>query len=306
MSWCRPSGSTLVSPPSLQSWVSEIEIHSIHLVAYPRSSIYTPWTLKSNILRWSYDLFTTHRRSSILLPPFWHNFRFSSVSPALNSEISIHSNHLVFYPRSFKLPPWTLKSDIIRRNYDLFTTCRRSSVLLPSFWHQCSFSPVSPARISEISIHSTHLVAYCQSFQLSPWTLKPDIVRQSYDIFTIGRCSSVLLPSFWHHFSFSPVSPALNLEILIHSNHLLAYPRSFNLTPWTLKSNIVGRSNDVFTTGRRSSLLVPSFWHQSSFSPISLDLEGAMTFLLQAMALLSCCPPSGTNLDFSPSLQLWI
>jgi hypothetical protein len=95
--------------------------------------------LKSDIVRGSYDLFTAGRRSTVLLTSFWHTFTFFSVSLALNSEISIYSQTFVVDPRSFNLRPRTLKSDIVRGSYDLFTAGRRSTLLLPFFWQTFTF-----------------------------------------------------------------------------------------------------------------------------------------------------------------------
>jgi hypothetical protein len=148
-----------------------------------------------------------------LLPSFWHKFTFCSGSAALNSEISIHSDHHLTYPRSFNLRPSTLKSDIVRGSYDHFTIGRRSTLFLPSFRHKFTFWTNSPALNSEISIHSNHLLEYRCNFNLRPWTLTSDIVRGSYDLFTTGRRSTVLLPSFWHKLTFCSGSPALNSEI---------------------------------------------------------------------------------------------
>jgi hypothetical protein len=193
-----------------------------------------------------------------LLPTFWHKFTFCSGSPALNSEISIHSIHQVAYPRSFILRPWTLKSHMVRGKYDLFTATHRSTLLLPSFSHKFTFFSGSPFLNAEIWMHSIHHIAYPCSFNLRPWTLKSDIIRGKYDLFTAAHRSTVLLPSS-HKFTFFSGSPFLNAEIWMHWIHHVAYPRSSNLRPWKLKSDIVWGSYHLLIAGHQSTLLMPTF-----------------------------------------------
>jgi hypothetical protein len=154
-----------------------------------------PWTLKSNIVRGSYDLFTTAHRSTVLLPSS-HKFTFFSGSPFLNAEIWMHWIHHAAYPCSFNLWPWTLKSDIVPASYHLLIAKHQSSLLMPTFWHKFTFCSGSPTLNSEISIHWIHHVPYPRSFNLRPWTLKSDIVRGSYHLFTAGYRSIVLLRTF--------------------------------------------------------------------------------------------------------------
>ena len=102
--------------------------------------------------------------SCLSLPYLWHNFTFSFMSLGLSFKIQILSEDIIAYFIRFNSPIWTLKSDIIRRIYELFDAHGRSCLLLPYLWHNFTFSFMFFSLSFIIPILLDHIIAFFLSF----------------------------------------------------------------------------------------------------------------------------------------------
>ena len=124
----------------------------------------------------------------------------------------------------------------------------------PYLWHNFTFSFMSFGLNFKIQSLSEHIIAYCVSFDSFTWTLKFDIIRGNYDLFdACGRCC-LWLPYLFHNFTFSFMSLGLSFKIQSLSEHIIAYFVNFDSPIWTLKSDIIRRSYELFDACDRSCL----------------------------------------------------
>ena len=123
----------------------EIEILSMHIISYFISFDSPIWTLKSDIIRGSYELYDSRGWSCESLSDFCNNFSFLFMFLTLNFEIMILLRHIIACFFSFDSSIWTLKSDIIRGSYELSNACGSSCPSLLYLWHNFTFSFVSLA-----------------------------------------------------------------------------------------------------------------------------------------------------------------
>ena len=87
----------------------KIQSLSEHIIAYCVSFDSPTWTLKSDIIRGSYDLFYACGRPCLSLPYLFHNFTFSFMSLVLSFKIYILSFYLWFTYLNSKIRSHTTK-----------------------------------------------------------------------------------------------------------------------------------------------------------------------------------------------------
>mgnify|MGYP006973856345 CR=1 FL=1 len=112
------------------------------------------------------------------------------------SKIQMLSDHLIAYFISFASPILTLKSDIIRRIYELFDACDHPFLSLPHLWHNFTFSLMSLGLGVKIQFLSEHIISYFVSFDSPIWTLKSDMIQPRYEVFDSHGRSCLALPLF--------------------------------------------------------------------------------------------------------------
>ena len=110
----------------------------------------------------------------------------------------------------------------IRPGYELFSGCGRSCLSLPYLWNIFVISFMSLGLSFGIQIFSAHVLSYIVSFDLHVWTLKTDIIRPVYELFTGCGCSCLSLHYLWNNFSISFLSLSLSYRFQIFSAHIIA------------------------------------------------------------------------------------
>ena len=168
--------------------IFKIQILSDHNIAYFVIFDSPIWTLKSDIIRRSYEFSDSCSRSGLSLPKFYRNFTFCFMSLSVKFEIKILTWHIIAYFVSFQSPILTLKSNIIRRSYNSCDACGRSCVYF-------------------------FIIAYFVSFDSLIWILKSDIIRGSYELSYASGHSCLSPRDLWHNFTFFFTSLALSFRI---------------------------------------------------------------------------------------------
>ena len=128
----------------------KIQILACYIIAYFVSFDSPFWSLKSDIIRGSYELSDVSGRSCMSLAFLWLNFTFSIMSLALSFKIPILLGHIIMYFVTFDLPIWTLKSDITRGSNELSESLGCSCLSMPDFYDNFKFSFMSLALNFEI------------------------------------------------------------------------------------------------------------------------------------------------------------
>ena len=126
-----------------------IKFFQFHIIACSNRFDSHVWTLKSDIIRASYEDFDFLTRSCVCVPHSWEKISFSFVSLALSLKIRNFQFHIRACSVTVDSHARTQKSDITRASYELFDFLMQTCVFIPHLWHKFSFSFMHYAQLSK-------------------------------------------------------------------------------------------------------------------------------------------------------------